>query len=336
VIRFPLRAVWIPLGAAIVVLAGCGGTSSAGTNATPTAQTAQNAATPNSATSLTPQTIPTQAVPPTAVISGGSTAAVVNGQKVPMSAFRLLYNFTIQQYAGSPQVNNATVAKQALDQVVRGTIAKQYAASHGITVSADDENRIVQQQEARYGGAKGFETALAHYGLTITTFKQLIEPSLYEQKVAQKVVPIKPVMEQVARVRHILVGTTLNGKPLRSDAAAKTRAENVLNQLKHGASFATLAAKYSDDPGSAKSGGYYTVHPHDQYVPQFLNASFAEPVGKLTIVKSQFGYHVFQVVSRHKAPAPASEQQQLQQQRFTVWMNSQEAHAKVQRIATVK
>ena len=318
----PCRAAWLPLAGVLIAVAGCGSTSSAKTNATATAQSAALA-----------QKGPT---PPTAVIAGGDTAAIVNGHKVPMSTYRLLFNFNQREYATSPGATTALIANRTMQQVIAQEITRQYADRHGVKVGSADVNRVLRQQEQRSGGPQAFQQTLARFGLTTETFKKLVEPSLLEQKVAQKVVPLKATMQPVARVRHILIGTTLQGKRIRSDAAARAKANHVLAQLKHGVSFASLAKKDSDDPGKVQNGGYYTVHPHDQMVPQFLHAAFSQPVHRPTIVKTMFGYHVFEVVSRGKAPAPLQDQQAQQEQRFGAWIRQQEAHASIKRIARVK
>lgn len=327
---FPSRLAWLPLAGMLVVTAGCGGSSSSSnSNATATAQSA--AAVP------TGQAVPTQGVPPTAVITGGDTAAIVDGKKVPMSSYRLLFNFTQREYAGSAGVTPAAIASRTMEQVIAEAIAQQYADSHGIKVTSPELDRVVQAQQQRSGGAQAFQTTLARFGLTTDTFKQLVEPSLVEQKVAQKIAPIKPSLQPVARVRHILIGTTLQpGKRLRSDAAAKAKAEKVLNELKHGANFATLVQQNSDDTGKVQNGGYYTVHPTDQLVPQFLHASFALPVNQISIVKTQYGYHVFEVVSRHKVRTILPAQQQQQQQQFGTWVRKQETHSSIKRIAKLQ
>src|SRR5208282_739766 len=64
--------------------------------------------------------------------------------------------------------------------------------------------------------------------------------------------------EQV-KVSHILIKTTLPAPGAKEDekavADARAKAEDVLKQLKAGGEFAKLAEQYSEDRGSAKSGG---------------------------------------------------------------------------------
>ena len=95
--------------------------------------------------------------------------------------------------------------------------------------------------------------------------------------------------------RHILIA--VSGKDPQADAAAKAKAEDVLKQLKAGGDFAKLAAKYSDDPGSAKQGGELGKVSRGIMVKPFEDALFAlqKPGDMSGLVKTQFGYHIIQL-----------------------------------------
>ncbi len=97
--------------------------------------------------------------------------------------------------------------------------------------------------------------------------------------------------------RHILIA--VNGNDPKVDAAAKAKAEDVLKQLKAGGDFAKLAAEYSDDPGSAKNGGDLGKISRGIMVKPFEDALFAlQKPGDMTgLVRTQFGYHIIQLVS---------------------------------------
>ena len=64
--------------------------------------------------------------------------------------------------------------------------------------------------------------------------------------------------------------------------------------------FQTLAGLYTDDPGSKDKGGEYTINRNEkQWDPAFLNAAFRLKENQISpVVKSQFGYHIIQMVSR--------------------------------------
>lgn len=104
--------------------------------------------------------------------------------------------------------------------------------------------------------------------------------------------------EQV-KVRHILLQT--QGKPPADDAKIKAQADDLLKQVRGGANFSELAKKYSEDPGSKNTGGEYTVQKNGQMVKEFEDAAFRLKAGESEIVKTSYGYHVFQVVNHEAA-----------------------------------
>jgi peptidyl-prolyl cis-trans isomerase D len=104
--------------------------------------------------------------------------------------------------------------------------------------------------------------------------------------------------EQV-KVRHILVMT--QGKPPADEPKLKAKAEDLLKQVRAGADFAKLAKENSEDPGSKDKGGEYLVQRNGQMVKEFEDAAFTLKPGQSDIVKTAYGYHVFQVVERQPA-----------------------------------
>ncbi|MDQ2950963.1 MAG: peptidylprolyl isomerase [Chloroflexota bacterium] len=107
--------------------------------------------------------------------------------------------------------------------------------------------------------------------------------------------------------RHILI----TPKPLGdaadaatvADATALAKARAVADQLKQTPSdqalWNSLATQYSDDPGSAPSGGDLGFVGKGQFVKEFENAVKTMQIGQVADpVKSQFGYHVIQLLER--------------------------------------
>jgi peptidyl-prolyl cis-trans isomerase SurA len=64
--------------------------------------------------------------------------------------------------------------------------------------------------------------------------------------------------------------------------------------------FADLAKIYSQDPGSKDKGGQYSINRNDKnWDPAFLAAAFKLKEGQISpVIKSQFGLHIIQMVSR--------------------------------------
>jgi peptidyl-prolyl cis-trans isomerase D len=113
------------------------------------------------------------------------------------------------------------------------------------------------------------------------------------------------VPEQV-KVSHILIKTPLPGPDGKVDekgvAEAQHRAEDLLAQLKNGASFDDLAKKYSEDPGSAKQGGSLGWIGRGQTVPEFEKVAFSLPKGQMSgVVKSSYGFHIIRVDDKQEA-----------------------------------
>ena len=64
--------------------------------------------------------------------------------------------------------------------------------------------------------------------------------------------------------------------------------------------FETLASLYTDDPGSKQSGGMYVLNKKDnQWDPVFFTTALSLKEGQVSrVIKSKFGYHIIQCVSR--------------------------------------
>jgi peptidyl-prolyl cis-trans isomerase C len=95
------------------------------------------------------------------------------------------------------------------------------------------------------------------------------------------------------RASHILVGT-------------EAEARKVLEDLKAGADFATLARVLSKDSDSDK-GGDLGFFQRDQVWPGFADVAFALAPGQVAPnpVKNEFGWHVVKVEERRMVAPPA-------------------------------
>jgi peptidyl-prolyl cis-trans isomerase D len=113
------------------------------------------------------------------------------------------------------------------------------------------------------------------------------------------------VPEQV-KVSHILIKTPLPAAGGKEDekavAEARKKAEDVLKEVKAGGDFAKLAEKYSEDPGSAKSGGSLGWVGRGRTVPEFEKAAFSLGKGQTSdLVKSSYGFHILRVEDKQDA-----------------------------------
>ncbi|WP_264565252.1 peptidylprolyl isomerase [Flavobacterium sp. N3904] len=67
-------------------------------------------------------------------------------------------------------------------------------------------------------------------------------------------------------------------------------------ECKEGASFATKAVLYSEDPGSSKNGGYYKMTRRTPFVKEFKDVAFSLAEGEISEpFETTFGYHIIYV-----------------------------------------
>jgi len=85
-----------------------------------------------------------------------------------------------------------------------------------------------------------------------------------------------------------------------SKAAAKEKLEGYRQRVIAGESMSVLAALYTEDPGSVKTGGYYANIARGQFVPEFEKVAFALKPGEVSeIFETQFGFHFVQLIAHH-------------------------------------
>ncbi len=109
-------------------------------------------------------------------------------------------------------------------------------------------------------------------------------------------------VDNQVKVRHILIPVA-QGADAKTDAAAKAKAQDLLNKIRAGGDFAALAKANSGDPGSKDSGGELGyVKADGQMVPAFQTAAMALKAGQTSdLVRTNFGYHIIQAEARDEA-----------------------------------
>jgi peptidyl-prolyl cis-trans isomerase C len=125
------------------------------------------------------------------------------------------------------------------------------------------------------------------------------------------------------RARHILVDN-------------EDEAKAIVDQLRGGADFTTLAKEKSKDPGAADGGdlGYFTK---DQMVPQFSEVAFKMYPGQLSNpVKTQFGWHVIKVEDKRTRQPPEFEKVKDQIETYLTRKAQTEYIAKLRQSAKIE
>ena len=113
--------------------------------------------------------------------------------------------------------------------------------------------------------------------------------SYYEQNSARYGTP------EQRKASHILIKLE-PGANDEQRKAARSKAEELLKQLKSGGDFAALAKANSADAGSAAAGGDLGAFTRDTMVKPFADAAFALKEGALSeLVETEFGLHIIKL-----------------------------------------
>lgn len=103
-----------------------------------------------------------------------------------------------------------------------------------------------------------------------------------------------PLVIQQTHARHILIKIT----EVMSDKEAQTKIDAIKERLDNGENFEVLARQFSEDSTASNGGDLSWVSTGDT-VPPFENAMNALKDGQISApVRSQFGWHVIQVMER--------------------------------------
>lgn len=111
--------------------------------------------------------------------------------------------------------------------------------------------------------------------------------------VAAKIIDVKMIPDSV-KARHILLKTTQQP----TDTLLEAKLDSIKGVIEKGGDFAAIAKEVSEDVGSAIEGGDLGWFTEGMMVKPFNDACFYGKVGELTIVQSQFGFHLIEVLNQ--------------------------------------
>ncbi|HLA06138.1 MAG TPA: peptidylprolyl isomerase, partial [Anaerolineales bacterium] len=135
-------------------------------------------------------------------------------------------------------------------------------------------------------------------GISEGTLRSLYTTNILRDKLLKELSAGGPQTEEQVWARHILVEDERSLGIVRSLLAS-------------GRDFGEVARKYSVDTGSGANGGDLGWFGRGAMVPEFEEAAFSQEIGEIgEPVKSQFGYHIIQVIAHQELPVAQSQQSQ--------------------------
>lgn len=121
-------------------------------------------------------------------------------------------------------------------------------------------------------------------GFTDSEFREYVRSILLQKKVYDELTKDIGPEQEMVWARHILVAT-------------EPEAKMILTKLAEGDDWTTLAAQFSTDTSNSYEGGDLGWFGKGQMVQEFEVAAYALKIGEISQpVKTEFGYHIIQVV----------------------------------------
>lgn len=227
------------------------------------------------------------------------------------------------QAPGDPTPDDS-LRKAALENIIEGKLMVLEARRESLTVAdAEVEEQIgqaIDNLRRNFPSEDSFQSVLKREGTTLDKLKEKYRGDTRERMTIQRLID-KTIRPRVAnptskeveafyaahkdsipnepekvQIQHILIAV----KPgTAAQAAAQTKMRTVLAQLRAKKKFADLAAKYSQDPGSAARGGDLGWFGRGAMVPQFEQVAFSLKPGQVSDpFLSPFGFHIIKLLEK--------------------------------------
>ena len=252
-----------------------------------------------------------------------------------------------------------TVREEILNKLIDEKIEDQEIKRHNITVSEGGLDQTIERiKEANYYTDEDLRAALAVEGFTMDEYrdrlrKEMLRSRLVNIEVKSKIVITKEDVksyydshrekyggEKQYHLRHIIMKVN----PFADEAEKqniKKRMEVVLEKLKEGEPFETVAITYSESP-LAPDGGDLGLFRFDQLSPNLREVIQGLEAGELTpVLDMDQGYQIFLVEDIVQAPgrpleevAPEIERSlfnEVVNKKFQVWLKElrTQSHIKI-------
>jgi peptidyl-prolyl cis-trans isomerase C len=250
--------------------------------------------------------------------------ASVNGVTITQTRFDSAMTPYQQQIAamgeGAVTAEQLTQIKtKVLENLIGTELLYQESVKSGVKVEEKEIDSTYAEQKAQFGSEDEFKEALKQYNFTDSTFRDQIKSGLIIQhfidtkftqnttisdEEVKKYYDENPSYfqepEQV-RASHIMIMVDSSADQTKKDEAKK-KIDQILQRVKAGADFATLAKEASEDASTKDNGGDLDYFYKGQMVQAFEDAAFSLKPGEISnVVETEYGYHIIKVTDKKAA-----------------------------------
>lgn len=226
---------------------------------------------------------------------------------------------------------NAAARGRKLPPAFTAAVLNQLITIHCLLEKATPADRAAGAAEAeeqytnlvaRFGSVAAFDRQLQAVGTTAAALRKKATQEATARAALKRILGVHATeaeakafyqahqaefeQPEMAHVRHILLLTidpaTHESLSTNAIEAKHKQIEDILKKIRNGADFATMAEKYSEDPGSKKNGGELPPFSRGQMQPEFETTAFSLTNGQVSdVIRTSYGYHIIKMID--KTPA---------------------------------
>lgn len=233
--------------------------------------------------------------------------------------------------------------KMITDDFIVQSLSAQWARKKGLLVKAEDLNKEIERVKSSYPDELSFRSAVAGQGITFRNWKSRMEHTMIQKLIVEALSkeverPSKSEIQQFynenrerfsrkeqVKIRHILL-------PLQRDAKL------IEKELKKGSSIQRLASILnSKDEGETFKPEVFWIEKGESPI---FSSAFRMPKGRRSpVIKSEFGFHIFELLDKRYARAEPLREvqdeiakeilQKKQQEAYSKWIDEQIRNARI-------
>lgn len=243
--------------------------------------------------------------------------AVVDNEIILQSELDFQATMYASQRGADP--NSPALKKEILNSLIDEKLVYAQAQLDSIQVSEAEVSQRIDYQinvlQQQYGSVQNIEKL---YGMNIDRIKRELRDDVRKNLMVQRLREknfstleatrreveefyetykdsIGTIPEKL-KIYHIYINPKTNS---RLKAKYRDFAQAILDSIKAGADFESMAKKYSEDPGSAQFGGDLGFVKRGVFYPEFESVAFAMKEGEISnVVESPVGFHIIQLLER--------------------------------------
>ncbi|MEQ1878080.1 MAG: peptidyl-prolyl cis-trans isomerase, partial [Bdellovibrionia bacterium] len=271
----------------------------------------------------------------------------VNSKKLSTKEFAELLASKLKPfdalYAKHPE-NVRRVKEDILQGFITTSLVEEWADANGVKVTDAELEAAVQKIRGQYPDDISFRGAFANEGLSFENWRARLKRTLLEEEVFKEVSKSVSVPTEAEALENYKA----NKAKFQSEAKIHLRqivvekeddSRRILDELKKGKSFEKLAKEFSVGP-EAKQGG--DVGWVDKGTLEVFDSAFTLAVGRRSdVVKSPYGFHIFEVLGKkpasqlnfegHRATILKNLREKKEQEEYLSWLKRQLQKARVLR-----